>query len=67
MTSCRSTAPKRLDVYQNASKRTCRTFKPTEIWEGMRKDAGTGELGRFVTGFGERGEAHGDGVFQLFQ
>jgi hypothetical protein len=33
----------------------------------MRKDAGKGELGRFVTGFGEREEAHGDGVFQLFQ
>jgi hypothetical protein len=28
----------------------------------MRKDVGIGELGRFVTGFGERGEEHGDGV-----
>lgn len=52
---------------QNASKRTCRTFRPTEIWKGMRKDAGIGELGRFVTGFGEREEVHEDGVLQLFQ
>lgn len=51
---------------QNASERTCRTFRPTEIWKGMRKDAGIGELGRFVTGFGEREEVHGDGVLQLF-
>ncbi len=33
----------------------------------MTKDAGIGDIGRFVTGFGEKGEVHGDGVLQFFQ
>lgn len=37
-------------------------FEHTEIWKGMRKDVGIGGLGRFVTGFGERGAVHGDDV-----